>query len=170
MSNSLWPHALQHARPPSPSLSPRLCSNSCLLSQGCHPTISSSTAFFSFCPQPFPAPESFPVSQLFTSGGQSIGLSASTSVLIINIQDWFPLELTGLISLQSKGFSRVFSSTTTQKHQVFGAQPSLWCNSHIHTWLLEKPQVWCYGILLAKWRLCFSDEGSGSGNSKNVHG
>ena len=130
MSNSLWPLALQHARPLSPSLSPRLCSNSCLLSQGCHPTVSSSAALFSFSPQSFPAPGSFPVRWLFTSGGQSIGVSASTSVLKINIQDWFPLELTSLISFQSKGFSRVFSSTTTQKHQFFGAQPSLWSNSH----------------------------------------
>ena len=168
MSNSLWPHTLQHASPPSPSLSPRLCSNSCSLSQRCHPTISSSAALFSFCPQSFPAPGSFPVSWLFTSGGQSIGVSASTSVLIINIQDWFPLELTSLISFQSKGFSRVFSSTTTQNHQFFGAQPSLWSNSHIHTWLLEKPQVWCYGTLLAKWCLCFSGEGSGSSNSKKA--
>ena len=141
MSNSLWPHTLQHASPPSPSLSPRLCSNSCSLSQRCHPTISSSAALFSFCPQSFPAPGSFPVSWLFTSGGQSIGVSASTSVLIINIQDWFPLELTSLISFQSKGFSRVFFNTTVQKHQFFSAQTSLWSNSHIRTWLLVFPAV-----------------------------
>ena len=106
--------------------------------------------------------------QVNSSGGQSIGTSASASILPVNIQDWFPLELTSLISFQSKGFSRVFSSTTTQNHQFFGAQPSLWSNSHIHTWLLEKPQVWCYGTLLAKWCLCFSGERSGSSNSKKA--
>ena len=97
----------------------------------CHP--------FSSCFQSFPAWGSFPVSQLFTSGGQSVEASASASVLAVNIQDWFPLGWTGWISLQSKGLSRVFSNTTVQKHQFFGAQPSLWSNSHIHTWLLEKP-------------------------------
>ena len=96
-----------------------------------HPTIWSSVIPFS-CPQSFPASGSFLMSQLFTSGGQSIGAS-------MNIQDWFPSGLTGLISLQSKGLSRIFSSTTVQKHQLFGAQPSLWSNSYIHTWLLEKP-------------------------------
>ena len=101
------------------------------------PTILSSAVPFSFCPQSFPASVSFPMSQLFTSGGQSIGVSASA--LSINIQDWFPLEWTGLISLQSKQLSRVFSNTTVQKHQFSGAQFCLWSNSHIHTWLLEKP-------------------------------
>ena len=113
--------------------------NSCLLSQWCHPTISSSVSPFSSCPQSFPASESFPVSQFFASGGQSIAASASASVVPMNIQGWFSLGLTGLISLQPKGLSRVFSDTTVQKHQFFGAQLSLWFNSHIHTWLLEKP-------------------------------
>ena len=118
-----------------PSLSPRVCSNSCPLSWWCHPTISSSIALFSFCLQPFPASGTFLVSQLFTSGDQSI--RASTSVLPMNIQGWFPLGVTDLISLLCKGFSRVFSSTV-QKHQFFGVRPSLWSNSHICTWLLEK--------------------------------
>ena len=139
LSDSLRPHGLQHIRLPCPSLSPGVCSNSCPLSQWCHPTISSSVACFSSCLQSFPASGSFPMSQLFTSGGQSIGVSASASVLPMNIQGWFPIELTGLISLQSKGLSRVFSNTTVQKHQFFSAQPSLWSNSHICTWLLEKP-------------------------------
>ena len=104
-----------------------------------HPTISSSVTLFSSCPQSFPASGSFPVSRLFTSGGLSIGVSAAASVFPMNIQGWFPLRLTGLISLQSKGLSRVFSSTTVQKHQFFGAQLSLESNSHIYTWLLEKP-------------------------------
>ena len=137
VSNCLWPHGLQHTRLPCPLLSPGVCSNSCPLSQWCHPTISSSVTPFSSCPQSFPASESFPISWLFASGGQSIGASASTSVLPMNIQGWFPLELTGLI-LRSKGLSIVFSSTTVQKHQFFNAQLSSWFNSHIHTWLLEK--------------------------------
>ena len=116
-----------------PSPTPRVYSNSCLLSQWCHPTISSSVVPFSSCPQSFPASGSFPMSQLFASGGQSTGVSAS-----VNIQGWFPLGLTGLIS-QSKALSRVFSSTTLQKYQFFGNQPSLWSNPHIYTWLLEKP-------------------------------
>jgi len=107
------------------------------ISWWCHPTISYSVVPFSFCQQPFSASGSFPMSQFFASGGQSI--RASDSVLPMNIQDWFPLGLTGLISLQSKGLSRAFSSTTVEKHQFFGAQVSLWSNSHIHTWLLEKP-------------------------------
>ena len=135
VSDSLRPHGLQHARPPCPSLSPRGCSNSCPLSWRCHPTISSSVTPFSSCLQSFPASGSFLMSRLFTSGGQRIGVSASASVLPMNSQDWFPLGLAGLISLQSKGLSRVFSSTTVSKHQFFGAQPSLWFNSHIHTWL-----------------------------------
>ena len=137
-SNSLRPHGLQHARPPCPSSTPRACSDSCPLSQWCHPTISSSVVPVSSCPQSFPAPGSFPMSHIFTSGGQSIGVWASASVLPMNILDWFPLGWTSWISLQSKGLSRVFSNTTVQKHQFFGAQPSLWSNSHIHTWLLEK--------------------------------
>ena len=138
MSDSLWPHGLQHTRLLCSSLSPRVCSNSCPLSQWCHPTTSSSVAPFSSCLQSFPASESFPVSQLFVSGGQSIGVSVSTSVLPMNIHNWFSLELTSLIFLLSKELSRVFFSTTIWKHQFFGAQPSLWSNFHICTWLLEK--------------------------------
>ena len=133
---TLWPHGLQHTRLPCPSLSLGVWPNSCSLSQWCHPAISSAVILFS-CPQSFPASGSFPVGQFFAAGGQSLG--ASASVLPVNIQGLFPLGLTGLISLQSKGLSRVFSNTTVQKHQFFGAQPSLWSNSHIHTWLLEKP-------------------------------
>ena len=118
---------------------PRTCSNSCPSSWWCHPTISSSVIPFSSCLHSFPALGSFLISQFFVSGGQSIGASVSASVLPVNIQDWFPLGLTGWISLQSKGLSRVFSNTTVQQHQFFGTQLSLWSNSHIHTWLLEKP-------------------------------
>ena len=125
MSDSLWHHGLLHVRLSHPSLYPRVCSNSCPLSRWCHPTISSSIAPFSSCPLSFPAWGSFPMSQLFATGGQSIGASASMSVLPMNIQAWFCLGLTGLISLQSKGLSRVFSSTTVLKHQVFSARPSL---------------------------------------------
>ena len=138
VSDSLWPHWLQHARLPCPSPAPGACSNSCPYSRWCHPTISSSVVPFSRL-QSFPASGSFQINQLFTSGGQSIGVSASTSVLPVNIQDWFPLGWTGWISLQSKGLSRVFSKTTVQKHQFFGAQLSSQSNSHIHTWPLEKP-------------------------------
>ena len=133
------PTLRQHARLPCPSLSPRVCSNSCPLSHWCHPIISSSVAPFFSCPQSFPASGSFQMSQLFTSGGQSIGASVSASVLPMSIQGWFPLGLTGLISLLSKGLSRVCSNTTVQKHQFFDIQPSLWSTSHIHTWLLERP-------------------------------
>ena len=139
MSDSLRPHGLQHARFPCPSPTPRVYSNSCPLSQWCHPTILSSVIPFS-CLQSFPASGSSQMNQFFASGGQSIGASASASVLLGNSQDnWFPIGLTGLISLLSKGLSRVFSSTTVQKHQFFGAQPSLWSISHIHIWLLGKP-------------------------------
>ena len=131
LSSSLQPHGLQHSRLPCPSLSPRVCLNSCLLSRWCHPTISSSVDPFSSCPQSFPASGSFPMSQLFTSGGQSIGASALASVHARNIQGWFPLGWTGLISLLSKGFSRVFSNTTVQRHQLFSTLP------HICTWLLS---------------------------------
>ena len=135
VSDSFWPHGLQHARLPCPILSPRVC-NSCPLSQWCHPTISSSVTLFSHCPQSFPASRSFPVSQFFTSGGQSIRVSASTSVLPMNIQCWYPLGLTGLISLLSKGLLRVFS-ITVWKHQFFSAQPSLLSSFHICTvWFL----------------------------------
>ena len=135
----LWSHGLQHAWAPCSSPSPGLCSNSCSLSRWCHPTISSYGVPFSSCLQSFPASGSFPMSWLlFASGGPSIRASASASVLPMNIQDWFPLRWTGWISLQSKGLSRVFSNTIVQKHQFFITQLSLWSNSHIHTWLLEK--------------------------------
>ena len=139
VSNSLRPHESQHARPPCPSPSPGVHSNSHPLSWWCHPAISSSVIPFSSCPQSFPATESFPMSQLFTWGGQSTGVSALASFLPKKSQGWSPLEWTGWISLQSKGFSRVFFNTTVQKHQFFGAQPSSQSNSHIHTWPQEKP-------------------------------
>ena len=139
MSNSLWPHGLQHASLLCPSPAPRVCWNSCPLSRWCHPTISSSVVPFSACLQSLPASGSFLMSQLFALGGQISVASASASVLPMNIQDWFPLGWTDLISLQSKGLSRVFSNTTVQKHQLFSAQFSSQSNSHIHTWLLEKP-------------------------------
>ena len=138
MSNYLQPHELQRARLPCPLRTPGAYSNSCPSSWWCHPTISSSVIPFSHL-QSFPASWSFPMSQFFASGGQSIGVSASASVLPMNIQDWFPLGWTGWISLQSTGLSRVFSNTTVQKDQFFSAQLSLWSNSHIYTWLLEKP-------------------------------
>ena len=122
MSDSLWPHGLQYTRLPCSSLSPAVCSNSLPLSQWCHPTISSSVVPFSSCLQSFPASGSFPLSQLFTSHGQRIGVSASTSVLPMNIRDWFPLGLTGLISFLSKGLSRVFSSTTVYDRPIIGRQ------------------------------------------------
>ena len=134
VSNSMQPHGLQQPGfPVHHHLT--VCSNSCPLTQWCHPTISSSIVSFSSCLWSFPAPRSFLMSQLFTSGSQRI--RASESVLLINIQDWFPLTLTGLISLQSMGLSRTFSNTTAQRHQFFSIQPSLWSNSHILTWLLE---------------------------------
>ena len=129
---SLWPQGLQHTRLPCPSPPPGVCSNSCPLSQGCHPTISSSVAPFSSWLQSFPASGSFPMSQLFTSGGRSVGALASVSVPPMSTQGWFPLGLTGLNFLLSKGVSRVFSSTTVWKHQFFGAQPVLLPSSHIH--------------------------------------
>ena len=138
VSEFFWPHGLQHARLPCPSSSPGACSNSRPSSWWCHPTILSSVISFSSHLQSFPASGTFSMSQLFASGGQSIGASASASVLPMNIQDWFPLELTGWISLQSKGLSRVFCSTTFWKHQFFRTQPSLRSNSHTQTWLLEK--------------------------------
>ena len=139
LSNSLRPHGLKHSRLPCPSPTPRAYSNPCPLTWWCHPTISSSVVPFSSCPQSFPTWRSFPMSQLFTSGGQSTGVSASASVLTMNTQDWSPLGWTGWISLQSKGLSRVFSNTTVQKCQFFSAQLSSQSNSHIHTWPLEKP-------------------------------
>ena len=139
VSDSLQPHELQHARPPCPSPTPGVHPNSCSSSRWCHPAISSSVVPFSSCPQFLPASESFPMSQLFAWGGQSIGVSHLASVLPKNTQGWSPLEWTGWISLQSKGLSRVFSNTTVQKHQFFVTQLSSQSNSHIHTWPLEKP-------------------------------
>ena len=124
VSNSLRPHEMQHARPPCPSPTPGVHPNLCPLSRWCHPTISYSVIPFSSCPQSFPASGSFQISQLFASGGQSIGVAASKSVLSMNTQDWSPLRWTGWICLQSKGLSRVFSNTTVQKHPFFSAQ--LW--------------------------------------------
>ena len=138
-SDSLWPHESQHARSPCPSPTPRVHSDSRPSSQWCHPAISSSVIPFSSCPQSLPASGSFPMSQLFAWGGRSIGVSASTSFLPRNTQGWSLLGRTGWTFLQSKGLSRVFSNTTVQKHQLFGAQLSSQSNSHIHTWPLEKP-------------------------------
>ena len=139
VSDSLWPNESQHTRPPCPSPTPGVHSNSSPSSQWCHPTISSSVVTFSSCPQSLPASESFPMSQCFTWGGQSTGVSASASFLPKKSQGWSPSEWTGWISLKSKGLSRVFSNTTVQKHQFFSAQPSSQSNSHIHTWPQEKP-------------------------------
>ena len=138
MSDSLKPHGLQHARPPCPSPTPWIYSNSCPLIQWCHPTISSSVIPFSSCLQSFPASGSFQMSQFFASGSESIGVSASASVLPMNIQDWFPLGWTGWSSLQSKRLLRIFSNTTVQKLKFFGAQLSSQSISHTHTRLLEK--------------------------------
>ena len=139
VSDSLWPHESQHTRPPCPSQTPRVHSDARPSSQWCHPAISSSVVPFSSCPQSLPASESFPMSQLFAWGRQNIGASALASFLPKNTQGWSPLEWTGWISLQSKGLSRVFSNTTVQKHQFFGAKLSSQSNSRIHTWPLEKP-------------------------------
>ena len=150
MSDSLRPHEWQHARPPCPSPTPGVYENSCPSSWWCHPAISSSVVSFSSCPESLPASGSFPVSQLFVWAGQSIGVSASASVLPMNTQDWSPLGWSSWVSLQFKRLSRVFSNTTVQKHQFFGTQLSSQSNSHIHTWLMEKPQLWLDGFLLAK--------------------
>ena len=139
MSNSLRARELRHARPPWPSPTPGVHSNSCPSSWWCHPAISSSVVPFSSWPLSLPASESFPVSQLFAWGGQSTGVSASASFLPKKSQGWSPSEWTGWISLQSKGLSRVFCNTTVQKHQFFGDQPSSQSNSHLHTWPLQKP-------------------------------
>ena len=149
VSNSLGSHGLQHARLPCPSSTPRACSNSCPPSQWCHPTISSSRPLLLW-PSVLPSIKMFAMHEFFASDGQNIGASASASVLPMNIQDWFPLGWSGVISLQSKRLSRVFSSITVQKHQFFDIQPSLWFNSHIHTWLLEKPYLWLDRHLSAK--------------------
>jgi len=145
MSNSLRPHKSQHARPPVPGVH----SDSRPLRQWCHPAISSSVVPFSSCPQSLPASESFPMSHLFAWGGQSTGVSALASVLPKKSQGWSPSEWTGWMSLQSKGLSRVFSNTTVQKHQFFGAQLSSQSNSHIHTWPQEKT------IALTRQDLCW---------------
>ena len=139
VSDSLLPHESQHARPPCPSSTHRVYPNSCPSSWWCHPRISTSVVPFSSCLQSLSASESFPMSQLFTWGGQSTGVSALALFLPKNTQDWSPSEWTGWISLQSKGLSRIFSNTTVQKQQFFSAQLSSQSNSHIHTWLLEKP-------------------------------
>ena len=138
MSDSLRPRESQHARPPCPSPTPRVHSNSSPSSRWCHPAISSSVVPFSSSLQSLPASESFPMSQLFTWGGQSTGVTAVASFLPKKSQGWSPSEWTGWISVHSKGLSRVFSNTTVQKHQFFGTQPSSQSNSHIHTWPLEK--------------------------------
>ena len=139
MSDSLWPDGLQHTRLPCPSPFPGVGSNSCPLSRWWHTNISSSVVPFSSHVQSFPTPGSFLISLLFTSGGQGIGISASVSVLPMNSQDWFPLGLTGLISLQSRGLFRVLSNTTVRRHQFFGSQLSLWSSSHNRTWPLGRP-------------------------------
>ena len=144
MSDSSWPHGLWHSRISCPSLCPRVCSESSPLSPWCYLYISSSAASFSFYLQFFPASGSFLMSQFFASGGQSIGASASALVFPVNVQGWSPLGLTGLISLLSKGLLRLFSSTTVQTLQFFGAQPSLWSDFHIYTWLLGKSELWLY--------------------------
>ena len=136
---TLRPHGLQHTRVLCPSATTGACSNSCPSSRWCHQTISSSVIPFSFCFWSFPESGSFLMSQFFASGGQNIVASALALVLPMNIQDWFPLWLTDLTSLKTKGLSGVFSNTTVQKHQSFGAQFSLWSNSRIHRWQLEKP-------------------------------
>ena len=141
MSDSLRPHEPQHTRPPCLSLTPGVHPNPCPSSRWCHPVISSFVVPFSSCPQYFPASGSFQMNQLFTSGGQSIGVSTSASVLPMNTQDWSPSGWTGWISLKSKGLSRVFSNTTVQKHQFFGTQPSSLSNSHIHTWPLKNHRL-----------------------------
>ena len=155
MSNSLLPHGLQHAKLPCPLQSPGVCSDSCPLNRCCRLTISSPAIPFSSCLRSFPALGSLPVSQFFASGGQSIG--ASASVLLMNIQGWFPLVLTGLISLLSKGLSSVFSSTTVWKQQFFGTQPSLWSSSRIHTWLgkIIFLTMWTFAGKVMMMTLCF---------------
>ena len=154
MSNSSRPHGLQHTGLPCPSPSPGVCPSSCPLHQWCHTTILSSVTLFSSCPQSFPESESFPMCWLFTSGGQRTGASASTSVLPMSIHGWFPIRLTGLISLlESPGDSQESSLVPQFKHQFFSVLPSLWSSSHNRSWLLERPQPWLYGPLSAMW--CF---------------
>ena len=171
MSNSLWPHGLQQVMLPWPPLYSRVCSNSCPLSQWCYLTVSSSVTLFSCCLQSFPSSGSFPMRRLFASGGQSTGASDSASVLPMNVQDWLPLGLTGLISLLSKGHSRVFSSITVQKHQFFSAQlslPTVWERSvslsmkglsylFFSHYIQTNPDKWkqkCSYHLLSSLRMC----------------
>ena len=144
MSDSLWPHESQHARPPCPSPTPRVYPNSCPLSRWCHPTISSSVVPFSSCLQPFSASKSFQMSQLFASDGQSIGVSASTSILSMNIQDWFPLGWTGWI-LAVQGTLKSLLQHHSSKASILW-RSALLSNSHIHLWLLEKPKLWLDGL------------------------
>ena len=151
MSDSLWPHGLQHPRLRCASPPSGACSSSCPVSPWWHLTISSAVIPFSSRLQSFPASGSFLMSGIFALGGQSTGISALASVLPMNIQGWFSLELTVLTSLLSKGLSRVFSNTTIQKCQFFSAQPSFWSNFHIHTWLMEKPWLWLYGPYINIW-------------------
>ena len=155
MSNSLRPHGLQHARLPCPSPTPRVCSNSCLSSQWCHPITLSSVAPFSSCPQSFPASGSFPMSQLFSSGGQSTGTLASVSVLPMNIQEWFRLGLTDLINQSINQPDLLAVQGTPESLLQHHVQPSSRFSSYMHTRLLEKPQLWLYRPLSAKWCLCF---------------
>ena len=157
MSDSLWPHGMQHARLPCPSPTPRACSNSCPCGQWCHPPISSSVIPFSSCLQSFPASGSFPMSKFFTWRGQSIGVTASALVLPVNIQDWFPLGWTGWISLQSKGLSTVFSNTTVQKHQLFSIRISysLTLTSIYDYGKKQLSQWFCQDGLSAEQCLCF---------------
>ena len=151
MSDTLQPHWLQHTWLPCPSFSPGVCSNSCPLSQWCHPTVSSSVGPFFSCLQSFPASESIPMSWLFTSGGQSIGASVSASILPMNMQGWLPLVLTGLISLQSKGLSRVFSSTTVRKHQFFSvASGHYFFPDFMCLFLYQYHAFYCCGIVCIK--------------------
>ena len=150
MSDTLQPHESQHTRSPCSSPTPGVYPNSCPSSRWCHQVISSSVSPLSSCSQSLPASGSFPMSQLFAWGRQSIWVLASASVLPMNTQDWSPLGWTAWISLQSKGFSRAFSNTTAQQHQFFSTQLSSPSNSHIHTWPLEKLQLWLDGLLLAK--------------------
>ena len=132
-------HGPQHSRPRCPSPTPRACSSSCSLHQWCHPASSSSDALYSFCPLSFPASRTFPMSRLWASDEQNTGVSASASILPVNILGWSPLRFTGLISLLSKRLAGIFSSTTVQRHQLFGVQPSLWSSSQSHTWPLWRP-------------------------------
>ena len=150
----MCPHALQRARPPCVP-SPEICPSLCPLHYWCHPAVSSSAALL-FCLQFFPASGTFPMSQLFASVDQNARASASASILPMSIQVWFPLRFTSLISLLAKGLPGVFSSTTVQRHQFFGALPSLQSSSHNSTWPLGRPEPWLYGPLSAEWCLCFS--------------